>query len=116
MVSKRCRGCCCRLKRAMHGLAQPAVRMAMRMRCKLQQARLCMLSSFPGQPATCSHHPSARRPRRQRLFTIHAAGILSLHTAYSCCYVSALALQVGQPDCSYAWVALSALEFVRVRQ
>ncbi|PRW44314.1 alpha beta-hydrolase isoform B [Chlorella sorokiniana] len=51
--------------------------------------------------------------KRQRLFTIHAAGILSLHTTYSCCYVAALALQVGQPSCTYAWVALSALEFVR---
>lgn len=55
------------------------------------------------------------RPRRQRLFTIHAAAMLSLQTAFSSCYVAALALQVSQPDCSYAWVGLSALEFVRVR-
>lgn len=55
-----------------------------------------------------------RRSKRQRMFTLHAAGNLGLQTAYSICYVAALALQVGQPDCSYAWVVMSSLELVRV--
>lgn len=78
------------------------------------QAGFPLVRSLSIVIACCTCCSAARRSKRQRLFTVHAAVLLCLQTAYSVCYVSALSLELAQPDCSYAWTALSALEFVRV--
>ena len=64
-----------------------------------------------------AHTPAThRRSDRQQYFFNTAIVLLCAVLMNVACFVSSLAATLAQPDCSYPWVALAALEFVRVRR